>query len=244
MDPRMIDWITTGERPLPQHVISFAKSASGGGKSKRRDDDDDEEDDEEEDDDEEDDEEDDEDDDLADLSDDELRAELKKAKASLSKAGGSVASKRKKIRTLQRELDEEKRKPKAAAKKRSKDDEDDEDAPDLDLIRAEARKEGIALAKKSEARAALIAAGVSRERVARAVGLLDLDELDLDDEGLDGIDEAIDALKGDVPELFATKRRRRGSVAGDGDRDGSKASSRKSKMTPSERQAAAATGKR
>lgn len=243
---RMSQWLTTGEAPMPHGVIGFAKSASGGGgKSKRRDSDDDDEDDEEEDDDEDDeDEDDDEDDDLADLSDDELRAELKKARASLSKAGGSVKSKRAKIRKLNREL-EDARKPKPAAKKKGG---EDDDEPDLDTIRSEARadgeKAGLTRAKKAEARAALLQAGVNPERVAKAVGLIDLDELDLDDDGLDGIDEAIDDLKADWPEMFATKRKRRGSVAGEGDRDGDAAKARKSKMTPSERQAALATGKR
>ena len=61
---------------------------------------------------------------------------------------------------------------------------------------------------------------MSPERVGRLVGMLDLDELDLDDDGLDGIDDAIDDLRRDVPEFFAKKRTRRESVAGERDRDG------------------------
>jgi len=241
MDPRMMDWISTGERPVHPSIISFAKQATGSSKKRRTDDeDDDDEDDEDDDEDDEDDDED--DDDLADLSDDELRAELKKARASLSTSSGSNKKKRDRIKKLNRELEEERnKKSKPAGKKKA--DDDDDDAPDLDLIRAEARKEGLAIAKKSEAKSALLAAGVAKERVAKAVGLLDLDELDLDNGELDGIDEAIDELKGDWPELFATKRRRRGSVAGEGDRDGDKPR-KKTNLSPSERQAAAALGKR
>ncbi|WP_323825118.1 hypothetical protein, partial [Pseudomonas aeruginosa] len=84
--------------------------ASGG---KSRDDDEDDEDSDDDSDDEDDDDEDDEDDDdeFADLSEAEIRAELKKATERLTKAGGSVKSKRASIRKLKREL-EDARKPK------------------------------------------------------------------------------------------------------------------------------------
>lgn len=213
---RMNRWITTGERELPAFVMPFAKSASGGRSSK-----DDEDDDDSDDDDDDDDEDDDDEDDLADLSEDELRAELKKTRESLSKASGSSKSKRDRIKRLNREL-EEARKPKPKSK--SKD--DDDDSPDLDTVRHEARAEGekagTLRAKKAEARAALISAGVDSSRVARLVGMIDLDDLDLDDDGLDGIEEAIEDLRREVPELFAKKRRRRESTAGESDRSGDK----------------------
>lgn len=206
---RMAEWITTGERPLPFYVRPFAKSASGGSSSDDDSDDDDED---------EDDEDDDDEDEDADKSDEELREELKKTRAALSKANGASAKRRRALREKEREL-EEARKPKPKKKA-----DGDDDAPDLDTIRHEAKAEGekagTLRAKKAEAKSALLAAGVSPERVGRLVGMLDLDELDLDDDGLDGIDDAIDDLRKDVPEFFAKKRTRRESVAGDRDRDG------------------------
>jgi hypothetical protein len=230
----MSDWITTGERPLPRFVAPFAKPSSGG---KGGEDDDKDEDDE-------DDDEDDEDDDLADLTDDELRDELKAARASLSKAGGSVKSKRDKIKRLNREL-EEARTPKP--KKKTAD--EDDDGPDLDTIRHEAKSEGekagLARAKKAEAKSSLLAGGVNPERVTRAVGLLELDDMDLDDDGLDGIDDAIEDLRKEWPELFAKKRTKRQSVAGDRDSDGdaSDRSARRSTKTASELAGAQLLGK-
>ena len=210
---RMSDWITTGERPLPFFVTPFAKSASGSSKSNDDEDDDD-------DDDEDDDDEDDDDPD-AEKSDDELRAELKRTREALKKTNLQSKKRRQTLREKEREL-EEARKPKS----RKKSDDDDDDSPDLDTIRHEAKSEGekagILRAKKAEAKAALLGAGVSSERVVKAVGLLDLDDLDLDDDGLDGIDDAVADLRHEWPELFARKRTRRESVAGEGDRDGNR----------------------
>ena len=204
---KMTDFIRAieGEPTLPFFVRSFAKSTAGG---KSKDDDDDEDDDEDEDPD-------------ADKSDEELRAELKATRASLAKANGQSAKRRKALRAREREL-EEARKPKPKKK-----DDDDGDGPDLDTVRHEARvegeKAGTLRAKRAEAKAALLSAGVNPARVVKATGLIDLDELDLDDDGLDGIDEAIDDLRKEWPELFAKQRRqRRESVAGEGDRGGEK----------------------
>jgi hypothetical protein len=225
MVDKMHEWITTGERPLPSFVIPFAKSASGSGSDDDEDDDEDE-----------DDEDDDEDPD-EDKSDEELRAELKATRASLAKANGQSAKRRKALRAKEAEL-EAARKPKPKAKK-----DDDEDGPDLDTIRHEARaegsKEGIARAKRAEAKSSLLAAGVNPERVAKAVGLLDLDELDLDDDGLDGIDDEIEDLRKGWPELFAKKRTRRQSVAGERDADDGKGERRgkREARTASERAA-------
>lgn len=215
MFTRMADWLTIPDATpaLPPYAISFAKGAAGGG--------DDPEDDDPEDDDPEDD--DPEDDDLADLSEEELRAELKKTRVSLSKVNGQSMKRRRALREKEREL-EEARKPKP---KKKGDGEDD--GPDLDTIRHEAKSEGekagIARAKKAEARASLLSAGVNPERAAKAIGLLNLDELDLDDDGLDGIDEAIEDLRKTWPELFAKPRKKREHVGGerggdDGERRG------------------------
>jgi hypothetical protein len=204
----MADWITTGERPaLPIYLSPFAKSASG---SSSNDDDEDDGDDE-------DDEDDDEDDDPdAEKSDEELRAELKATRLSLKKANDQSARRRRRERERRAAEDAKKPAPKKPA--------EDDDKADLDVIRrealAEGEKVGIVRAKKAEAKSALLAAGVNPTRVARAVGLVDLDDLDLDDDGLDGIDTAIEDLKKDWPELFAKPRQKRQSVAGDRDRDG------------------------
>jgi hypothetical protein len=234
MADKMHEWITTGERLLPHFVMPFAKSASGSSKSEEGDDDDD---------DDNDDDDDDDDDPDADKSDDELRDELKRTRAALSKANGQSAKRRKALREREREL-EEARKPKP--KKSGKAD-DDDDGPDLDTIRHEARaegsKEGIARAKKAEAKAALLGAGVNPARVVKAVGLLDLDDLDLDDDGLDGVDDAIEDLRKEWPELFAKKRVKRDSVAGERDRDGERESRRGKAKTASELAAAKLLGR-
>lgn len=211
------DWLRTldGSPELPPFVLSFAKAVAGGNSKDDEDEDEDEDDDE-----------DDEDPD-ADKTDDELRAELVATRTALAKANGQSAKRRKTARELAAEL-EEARKPKP--KKKSAD--DDDDAPDLDELRREARvegeKAGVVRAKKAEAKSALLAAGASSTRVAKAIGLLDLDELDLDDDGLDGIDDAIEDLRRDWPELFAKKRTRRTSVAGDNDRNGDEGERRQS----------------
>jgi hypothetical protein len=229
MVDRMSKWITTGERPaLPVFVSSFAKGAPSGG----LDDDDDADDDDEDDDD------DDDDDPDADKTDDELRAELKSTRDALAKANGQSAKRRRALRQREAEL-EEARKPKTPKPAT------DDGKVDVDEIRTaalrEGEKAGITRAKKAEARAALLGAGVTSDRVAKAVGLLDLDELDLDDDGLDGIDDEIETLRKTWPELFARPRQRRQSVIGQADRDGS-GSTRKT-QTASEKAAAQLLGR-
>jgi hypothetical protein len=108
---------------------------------------------------------------------------------------------------------------------------------------AEGLKEGIARAKKAEAKAALLGAGVNPARVVKAVGLLELDDLDLDDDGLDGVDDAIEDLRKEWPELFAKKRVKRDSVAGERDRDGERESRRGKAKTASELAAAKLLGR-
>lgn len=194
-------------------IVSFAKKDEGGGK------DDDLNDDDEDDDDEDDDDEDDDPD--ADKDEATLRAELKAVRESLSKASGSSKSKRDKIKALTAELATAKAgKP---AKSKSKDD-DDEDAPDLDAVREQGKAEAQAEAKRvrigDKAELALARANVVPDKLRKAVKLLDLDDLDLNDDGtLDGFDDQLDELKRDWPELFA-KTRKRSSIAGEHDRGG------------------------
>lgn len=240
MADKMHEWITTGEREMPRFVTSFAKSASGG-KSKRDDDDDDDGGDDDGGDD--DDDEDGDDDEFADLSESELRAELKKATDRLSTSAGSNKVKRDRIKRLRRELEDAK-KPKPAGKGKKA---DDDDEPDLDAIRdaakAEARAEADTRIKRSEAKAALVAAGVTREVAADLIGFVKLDDLDFDDDGeIEGLDEEIERIQKKYPTFFAKAgRRRRESVAGGADRGGEGARPKKP-LTASERQAALLTG--
>jgi hypothetical protein len=198
-------------------------------------------------DDEDDDDEDDDDEDDPDegKSEDELRAELKKVRASLGKANGSSAKRRKRARELQDELD----RLKAAGKPKGKkaDDDEDEDELDVDAIREAARREGEKAGndrvKKAELRTALAKAGVRDDAaLKRLVGMVKLDDFDIDDDGeVDGLDDLIDELKADLPALFGTRRKRE-SVAGDNDRDGGGGRERKT-ATASEQAAAKLLGR-
>jgi multidrug efflux pump subunit AcrA (membrane-fusion protein) len=225
------DFLTAAGEPgelVPPYLLTFAKKVSGG---KADDDEDDDED-------EDDDDEDDDDDPLADLSDDELREQLRQTQAQLKKANAQSGRRRHQLREAQKQHQAELERRSKSSKKKA----DGEDDDDIDERIAAARREGetaaLTRAKKAEAKTALLAAGALPERVAKAVGLLNLDDLELDDDGLDGIDEAIDELRDEWAELFVARRRRRGSVAGQGDRDGDGGAKPKPKST-SERQAAA-----
>ena len=184
-----------------------------------------------------------EDDELADKSDDELRDMLRETQARLNRSSSSNASKNKRIKALKHQLSENGA-SQAAQKVNGT-------APDIDKVRAaalaEARSELNRNVVKAEARGALRAAGVNSDRIARAVGLLELDDVDVDDDGQvssDDIDAAIDRLRDDLPELFgdpATVRRPRPSIAGKSDRGVDRTPERT--PTATELQVAAALGK-
>lgn len=95
------------------------------------------------------------------------------------------------------------------------------------LARAEARVEAKykpALVKQA-AKSALVEAGFAGEVTSRTMRMLDLDDLEVDDEGeIIGLDEAIEELKEDMPQLF--KRSRNGS--GSSSRTSAKTTGRKS----------------
>lgn len=216
-------------------------------KGKKPDDDDDDDEDDEDLEDDEDDDEDEEDDDLADMTPEELKAELKAVQGQLARSSSSNAKKRQALKKKEAELIEA-RKPKAEPRGKAKGG-DDDGAPDLDAAREEgksaAKAEAQALIKKAEARGALKAAGVPAAQVGQLVGLLKLDDIDVDDEGeVDevSLDEAITKLKKTWPALFPKGTRRRPSIAGGKDRDGRDTSPRKP-MTVTEMQVAAALGK-
>jgi hypothetical protein len=240
-----------GGAALQRPGLMLATGAGKGGSSRKgkgKADDDDLDEDEDEDEDEDDEDEDDEDDDLADLDEDELKAELRKTREALARSSSANAAKRKRLKQREAELLEA-RKGKPASKGKGKGGED-EDAPDLDVVREQARAEVKAEAdtriKKAEARGALKAAGIPAAQVGQLVGLIKLDDIDVDDSGEvdeDSLDEAIDALRKSWPQLFEDKtKRRRQSVAGDSDRDGKHRASGK-KPTTTQLQVAAALGK-
>lgn len=73
--------------------------------------------------------------------------------------------------------------------------------------------------------AALVSEGLSREQAKKFVRLLNLDEVELDDDGDGDFEDAIDELKRDFPELFATKTKRpKVSTANRGDGGGNASS--------------------
>lgn len=209
-------------------VALFAKKADDEGDVEDEDGDEDDED------------EDDEEDEDEDKSPEELAAELKKVRDALKKANGSSAKKRSTTKQLRARIAE--LEGAAGAKpKRKKDDEGDEEEVDLDAVRAAAKAEAKAeadatrIADKSEL--VLARAGVDPKRLAKAVKLLDFDDVELNDDGtLDGLDEQIDTLREEWPELFAKPRKRR-STAGQGDRDGQERERNTTKST-TERQLA------
>lgn len=189
-----------------------------------------------------DDDEDQDDDEDAEKTDEELRAELKEVRKRLAKANDSSKSKRLRARELQKQLDDERRKP-AGKKPKSK---DDDDEPDVNAIRESARQEARAESdnrvKRGAVRAELRAAGISPESAGRLVGLVKLEDLDVDDDGnVDGIDDAIDELRSDFPQLFGGKggeqqKQRRRSVAG---REGTQTGRGGRKLSTDEEQAKA-----
>ena len=99
---------------------------------------------------------------------------------------------------------------------------------------------------RSEARALLAAAGAKPTALARLAKMIDVDEVEVDDDGeVTGLDDLIEEIKEDVPELFrdedeeetpvARRKRRLGrtDASAKGGKDGAKP------KTASERQAAA-----
>lgn len=195
-------------------VALFAKKVDTEGGDDENDDD--------EDDDEEDDDDEEEDPD-ADKSPEELAAELKRTRAALTKANKDGSRNRKKYRTRVAEL--ESAQGKAGGKK-----DDDEDVEERIRKATEAAKSEVTSAAdqriiRSEAKAALTAKGADPAKVKKLIGLLDMDDLEVDDDGVDGLDEAVDELVSDWPELFGTKKggkRIQGRSGRSGDEGGKK----------------------
>ncbi len=89
---------------------------------------------------------------------------------------------------------------------------------------------------RSEARAALLAAGATPEKVARLVKLIDTGSLTIeDDDTVDGLLDEVDAVKADFPELFeAPKPVRTRRVPGPADQ-GSRGTGGPSTLSAAER---------
>lgn len=192
-----------------------------------------------------------------------LRAELKRqraAAAKLSKQGGRRAGALKEARKRIAELEG-----------KTDDDAEDDDDADESKAGQQARKsaEGKGLTQKdveravrkaeekvrreleaernrdritSRAETALLTAGASEKTAKLLLTRIDHDDLTLEKDGtVDGLEEAIDDLKTDYPELFASKRRRGERINGGDDREGGRG--KEKPLSASERQARMVNGR-
>ena len=74
---------------------------------------------------------------------------------------------------------------------------------------AEAEKTWRPRLVRAEARAALVAAGAPADRVGKLLRLIDVDDVEIGDDGeLDGLEGQIDEIKADYPELFSAPEER------------------------------------
>jgi hypothetical protein len=115
-----------------------------------------------------------------------------------------------------------------------------------EAVQVELDKKYKPLIVEKTARADLIAAGVKPDGVKRMIRLMNLGEIEVTDDGeVTGLDEQIEELKTDFPELFGQPEQerkpelRRGSRAADG---ADKKPAPKKEPTATERQAAALLG--
>lgn len=132
----------------------------------------------------------------------------------------------------------EAKKRRLAAKKAAEEAADDDGEDKSEKARAETEAKWKPRVIKQGAKAALAAAGAMKAE--RLFGLLDLDALDVDDDGdIEGLEDEVDRLKEDFPELF--RRPRTGKIE-TGDRSGGRTAGKARSAT--ERQAAAILGKK
>lgn len=193
-----------------------------------------------------------------DRSPDDLRAEIKRLRTSLNKANSSGNRRRQQLKEL-REAN------KALS---SKDDGTDEEADDdgekpkekstvgLDAKQAQRLVTKAVQRRERElqeahnrdlidtrAESALVRAGVSEKNIRLLKRELDYDELDLDPKTrrVEGIDEEIDRLRTEFPDLFKSAKAARRRINGGDDRD-APASKRKA-LSATEKQVLALTGR-
>ena len=77
---------------------------------------------------------------------------------------------------------------------------------DRRVVEAQAERDRVLV--DAEAKVAILAAGVPAERLAKALRLLDLDGVEVEDGRIDtaAVRRAVEALKAEIPELFAVLR--------------------------------------
>lgn len=122
--------------------------------------------------------------------------EIAELRRKLAKTRGESARRRKQIATLQSEIDASKDNSEEAKSAREAEARGFKDAED------KYRPKIINLAGRN----ALLAAGVPASKVRRALKLIEMDDVEIDDDGeVIGIEDAVDELKEDWPELFAAK---------------------------------------
>lgn len=97
---------------------------------------------------------------------------------------------------------------------------------------------------RAEAKTYLAEAGIPANRLARAVRLIDLQALELDGEDLLGIDEEIEDLKEEWPELFRRSRSSRDDEDDDRGRDSRRDSGTRRRVSRADTRAGGGTGGR
>jgi hypothetical protein len=197
------------------------------------------------------------DEDDEDLSEEELRAELKKARAALSRAGKQTARQRAARKALQKRIGSLEGNLDDAGDDDGEDDDDDakgrrgeSDAKTVQKsitkavkarerqLQEEHRRDLI----NTRAETALARAGVSDRNVRLLLKELDMDEVDFDPKSrsIDGLDDEIDRLRDEFPDLFRSAKSARRRINGGDERD---RSGKRKAMTATERQAAALRGR-
>lgn len=169
-------------------------------------------------------------------TDAEIRAELASTRAALKKSNDNGLKARNRRKAAEARADA------LEAAKGNKPADDDAEA----AVKA-ARDEGTKAERersdgrlmRSEAKSALIAKGADAAKVKRLIALVDYSDLEVDDDGeVEGLEDAIDDLVSEYPELFNKPGARR-RISGDSD-DGK---GRPRGKSATERQAAMLTGK-
>lgn len=164
----------------------------------------------------------------------EIKAELIRTRATVNKLNGRELKRRKERKAAEAE---------AAKNPPTKIDEKDVDkriAAAVDEATASVQTKANDRIINSEAKALLAARGADPKRLTKLLKMLDRDDLEVEDDGVDGLEDAIDDLVTDWPELFSTKKPRK-RIAGNSDRldkDG-----KRKTLSATERQAAQLLGK-
>ncbi|WP_018502994.1 phage scaffolding protein [Parafrankia discariae] len=123
----------------------------------------------------------------------------KRTQAALAKANEEARKFRLEARTLRDEKRSQERATRTAG---------DEHAAAVEAARDEGEQTATArykpLAIRAQARAELVAAGAPAEKVARLLRLIELEQVDVDPDGdVTGLDDQINQIRVDYPELFA-----------------------------------------